>query len=153
FNTFLPLVARYLLHTNSLQYGFLFTSLGLGSLIAALGVAFSRGHSHQGAFVGGCAFLFLLALLGLSRFYILSLLLLFLIGGASIIYSTLTQTRLQIIVSNELRGRVMGIYTLLQQGTTPIGAMFIGSVSERWGVAAAIESAAAVGGLGVVAAW
>ena len=42
FNTFVPLVARFILNTNSFQYGLLFTCLGAGSLISALIVAFGR---------------------------------------------------------------------------------------------------------------
>lgn len=153
FNTVLPLVARYLLHTSSFQYGFLFTTLGAGSLVAALGLAFKGGQSNRGIFVGGAAFLGSLALLGLSRFYPLSLALLLAVGVASVVYSASTQTRLQIIVPNEFRGRVMGIYTLLQQGTTPFGALFIGGVSQRWSVEAAIEGAALLGGVGLLGAY
>ena len=95
----------------------------------------------------------LLALLGVSRFYPLSAGILLVTGIASIIFSTSLQTRLQLIVPNEYRGRMMGIYTLLQQGSTPFGALFIGTISEHWNVVAAVEAAASIGGLGLFAAW
>jgi hypothetical protein len=72
---------------------------------------------------------------------------------ASIVFSTATQTRLQLISANEFRGRIMGIYTLLQQGSTPIGAMFLGTLAERWNVSLAIEGAVAIGGSGLLCAW
>jgi len=153
FNTFVPLVSRFLLHTNSFQYGLLFTALGAGSLLAALAVAFARGHSERSVYLGGAAFMVLLAILGMSRIYALSVGVLMITGMASIVFSTAVQTRLQLIVANEFRGRVMGIYTLLQQGSTPFGAMFIGGISETWGVEAAIESSATIGLLGLCCAW
>jgi MFS family permease len=153
FNTILPLTATYLLHTTSFQYGFLFTALGAGSLLAALGLAYRGGQSDRRVFIGGGCFMASLGLLGFSHIYPLSLGLLLVIGVASIIYSASTQTRLQLIVPNEVRGRVMGIYTLLQQGSTPVGALFIGGLSQRLGVGTAIESAAAIGGLGLLGTY
>ena len=153
FKTVLPLVATYLLHTTSFQYGFLFTTLGAGSLIAALGIAYRGGQGNRRVFVGGGCFMVSLGLLGFSHIYWLSLGLLLVIGVASIVYSASTQTRLQLIVPNEVRGRVMGIYTLLQQGSTPLGALFIGGVSQRWSVGTAIESAATIGAIGLLGTY
>jgi MFS family permease len=153
FNTIVPLVARFILHTSSFQYGLLFTALGAGSLLAALGVAFSRGHGDRGVYLGGAVFMLLLGLMAVSRLYALSVGLLLITGMASIIFSTSLQTRLQLIVPSEFRGRVMGIYTLLQQGSTPFGALFIGSISERWSVEVAVVAAALIGGLGLLWAW
>jgi len=150
FNTILPLVAQYLLHASSFRYGLVFSTLGAGSLSAALGLAVIGEQRERGVFLGGAAFMLGLACLGLSHSYGLSLALLFLIGIASITYSASTQTRLQSIVPNEVRGRVMGLYTLFNQGTTPLGALFLGSVSQRFSVGAAIEAAAALGGFGLL---
>lgn len=153
FNTFIPLVSRFLLHTNSFQYGLLFSALGAGSLIAAFGIALSRGGGERSIYLGGAIFIALLGVLGLSRIYQLSVVTLFVTGMASIVFSTATQTRLQLIAANEFRGRIMGIYTLLQQGSTPIGAMFLGTIAQRWNVSAAIEAAVAIGGVGLFFAW
>lgn len=153
FNVLLPLLAQYTLHTGSLGYGFLFTGLGVGSLVAALGLAFTRGQSQRTILIGGTAFIILLALLGLSRIYLASLLLLTLVGVCSILFSTSTQTRMQIIVPDEYRGRVMSLYTLLFAGTTPIGSQFIGIISQHWNVQIAIEAACALSSIGIVLAW
>ena len=153
FNTVLPLVATYLLRTNSFQYGFLFTTLGAGSLVAALGLAYRGGQSNRRVFIGGGCFMVSLGLLGLSHIYLLSLGLLLIIGVSSIVYSASTQTRLQLIVPNEVRGRVMGIYTLLQQGSTPLGALFIGGLSQKLSVGTAIESAATIGAVGLLGTY
>jgi predicted MFS family arabinose efflux permease len=153
FNTFVPLVSRFILHTDSFQYGLLFSALGTGSLLAAIAVAFSRGRGDRSIYLGGACFMFLLAALGVSRIFVLSAAILLLTGVASIVFSTALQTRLQLIVANEFRGRIMGIYTLLQQGSTPFGALFIGTIAERWNVEAAVLSAAGIGGFGLFWAW
>lgn len=153
FNTFVPLVSRFILHTTSFQYGLLFSALGMGSLLAAIAVAFTRVHKDRNVYLGGAAFMLLLAILGISKIYVFSVTVLMFTGMASIVFSTALQTRLQLIVVNEFRGRVMGIYTLLQQGSTPFGALFIGSISEHWSVEAAVLSSAAIGGAGLFCAW
>jgi predicted MFS family arabinose efflux permease len=153
FNTFVPLVSRFILNTNSFQYGLLFSALGLGSVIAGFAVAFMHSHRERTVYVGGAAFMVLLALLAISKIYAISVLILFFTGMASIMFSTSLQTRLQLLVISEFRGRVMGIYTLLQQGSTPFGAMFIGGISEHWSVEAAVLSSAIIGGTGLFGAW
>jgi predicted MFS family arabinose efflux permease len=153
FNTFVPLVARFILNTTSFQYGLFFSALGTGSLLAGFAVAFTHSHRERTVYLGGAAFMFLLAMLALSKIYALSVIILFFTGMASIMFSTSLQTRLQLIVINEFRGRVMGIYTLLQQGSTPFGAMFIGGISERWSVEVAVLSSAIIGATGLFGAW
>jgi MFS family permease len=153
FNVLLPLLARFTLKTSSLGYGFLFAGLGVGSLVAALGLAYTRSYTLRTVLIGGTAFVIMLALLGLSRIYPISLTLLTLVGVFSIMFSAATQTRLQVIVPDEYRGRVMSLYTLLFAGTTPIGSQFIGDISQRWNVQIAIEAACALLAIGLVLAW
>jgi MFS family permease len=153
FNTFIPLVARFLLNTNSFQYGLLFSALGAGSLVAALLVAIARNSGERSVYLGGVIFISLLAVLGLSHVFPVSAATLFFTGIASVVFSTALQTRLQLISADQFRGRVMGIYTLLQQGSTPVGAMFLGSIAQRWNVTWAIEAAVVIGGSGLICAW
>ena len=153
FQTVLPLIARYTLHANSVQYGFLYSLFGAGALIGALFLAFSGARRQRVVVLGAAGFTVSLALVGLSHLYLLSLGLLALLGLFSIVYSAGTQTRLQILVPDELRGRVMSVYTLLFAGSTPLGAQFIGGVSERWNISVAVEAAAAFCAVGLGIAW
>lgn len=153
FSVVLPLLAQFTLHVGSLQYGFLFSAFGAGSLLGALSLAYSRGPSQRTIFFGGAAFVAFLALVGLSHIFVLSVGLLALLGFFSIIYSASTQTRLQIIVPDELRGRVMSVYTLLFAGTTPIGSQFVGTISERWNVGVSLVAAAVICAAGLLIAW
>ncbi|MFH1474565.1 MAG: MFS transporter, partial [Chloroflexota bacterium] len=52
-------------------------------------------------------------------------------------------TLIQATVPDELRGRVISVYTTVFAGSTPIGALFAGFIASRWGAVAAL----AVGGL------
>ena len=153
FNVMLPLLSRFTLHAGSLGYGFLFSALGAGSLVAALGLAYTRGQSVRTVFLGGAGLMVAMALLSLSRFYGLSLVLLAVTGGCSIVYSASTNTRLQVVVPDDYRGRVMSLYTLLFAGTTPFGSVFVGSISERWNVQVALAASAALCAVGLLLAW
>jgi predicted MFS family arabinose efflux permease len=152
FNVVLPLLAKFTLHTSSLGYGFLFAALGAGSLVTALTLAYTRMQSQRTIFLGGAALVVAMISLGLSRQYVISLLLLALTGGCSIMYSASTQTRLQLIVPDALRGRTMSLYTEFFAGTTPIGSLFIGSVSERWDPGISLVTAGGLSAIGLVLA-
>jgi len=83
----------------------------------------------------------------------LTLGLLVLLGFASVFFTANAQTLLQLAAPDELRGRIMSLYTLLFLGTTPIGSSFAGAVAERWGVQAAVGAAAALCWVGVLAGF
>ncbi len=153
FGTVLPLLARFTLHANSVQYGVLYSTFGFGALLGALLLAFGRTSALRNVVIGAACFTVMLALVGISHIFLLSLGFLVLLGLSSIVYSAGTQTRLQVLVPDELRGRVMSVYTLLFAGSTPIGAQFIGGLSERWNVSIAVEAAAGFSGLGLLIAW
>ncbi len=153
FTVVVPLLARFTLHAGSLGYGLLFSAQGAGALAAALGLAYTRGQSMRTIFFGGLLLSVGLVVLGLSTIYGLSAALLAVIGGAGIVYSASTQTRLQVIVPDQLRGRVMSIYTLLFAGSTPIGSVFVGAVSEHWNVQSSLVACGLLSLLGLALAW
>ncbi len=138
FTTILPLIARYVLHAPAVVFGALTSAVGLGSLIAALGVA-SAGRTSLRVLLGAAAvFSIVLMTIGLSTSLPLTLVLLVVLGIASIIFSASANTRLQLTTPPDLRGRVMSLYFLLFAGTTPIGSFLVGVLSERVGVPATI---------------
>ena len=81
--------------------------------------------------------------LGLSRSASLSLAALALTGLGFIIQMAGTMTLLQGLCPNELRGRVMGLFSTLFVGTTPFGALLYGLVAHRAGVAPTLAGGAA----------
>jgi predicted MFS family arabinose efflux permease len=152
FPVVLPLLAKFTLRTGPGGLGMLMTSLGIGSLIAALGMAYRGRASRRTLFAGASAFSVLLFLVAASPSAWITVPLLVLLGFASITFMATANTLLQLTAPPELRGRVMSLWALLFLGTTPIGSMIIGALSERYSVQSAVEGMALLCGLGVVMA-
>ena len=129
----LPLVARFIVHRQVAAFGTLMAAFGAGALVAGVLLARDRRVSEGRLVAGGVAVGASLVLLGWSHWYLLSLLLAGGGGAATIVVSVTANTRLQLLVPDHLRGRVMGIYVLLMGGTTPIGSFLLGVVSGRLG--------------------
>jgi len=95
------------------------------------------------------AFSVLLGAVALTTTYGLALAVLIALGFAGVVFTTTANTLLQLEVPNELRGRVMSVYTLLFMGSTPVGGLLVGSVAHALGVANALVLCAALCLLGV----
>lgn len=138
----MPVFARDVLDQGAAGYGVMMASVGMGALVGALGVAVLARHIRKGAtlIAAGGAFSVLLLAFALSRVYLLSVALLALTGGMMIVNNALTNTTLQTVVPDYLRGRVMGFYAFVFVGMAPLGAFQMGTVAERlgapWAVAA-----------------
>lgn len=152
FNVFIPLLARYALNLDALGYGTLFSCLGAGSVLAALRLAARREATERALFSGAALFTAALLLIAVSPWFLLTAVLLAMLGAASIVFSSTANTRLQLVAPAALRGRIMSLYTLLFLGTTPIGSFVLGSLSERFGIQGALGICAGLCLLGLVAA-
>jgi MFS family permease len=152
FQTFLPLLAKFTLHLSAARYGFLYPGLSAGAILTGLRLAYLNSSSVRTIFFSGGLFVVALAALGLSHNFFLTLPILAAVGACSIGYSASTQSRLQAVVPDDLRGRVMSLYTLLFAGSTPIGSLVVGAIAQRWSVEAAIIVSAAAAALGFFAA-
>jgi MFS family permease len=71
-------------------------------------------------------------------------------GCLMILNNIATNTQLQTTAPDQLRGRVMGFYSLMVLGMSPFGSLLAGWVSEQHGVPAALGLGAAVCGLSVL---
>ena len=134
FQTLLPLYARNTLGFGADGYGALFASMGAGSLIGSLSLAFTSGRRPMLRLIllGGLAFLILELLLGLTRAPVASFILIPLIGLSSMLMVNTINVTIQNTVSNELRGRVMSLYVTVFAGSAPIGGFFAGGLAEIW---------------------
>ena len=150
FSTALPLLAKFVLHAGSVGFGVMTAVLGVGSLLAALTIAYTRRAGERQILLGAGVFSVLLILVGLSRWFALTLPLLVLLGFAGIVFTASSNTRLQLLTPGYLRGRIMSLYVLLFAGTTPIGAFLLGNAAERIGVQRAVVVFGAISTLGVV---
>lgn len=152
FTVVLPLIADEVLHSGPSGFGILTSAMGVGSLLAALGVAYRGKATRRTLLLGSIGFTILLGSMALARWWAALIPLLVALGLCSIIFTTTANTRLQLVAPPHLRGRVISIYQLLFAGTTPFGSLIIGGLAERFGVQPTMAIVAGACALGVVAA-
>ncbi|MBN1565332.1 MAG: MFS transporter [Anaerolineae bacterium] len=138
FSLVLPLLAEFVLHTSAAGFGSLGSFLGVGSLIGAITMAYSGQAAMRRLLTGAGAFSILLGTLALSRVFMLSGGLLILLGFAGITFATSSNTLLQLTAPDALRGRIMSVYILMFVGSTPLGSLVIGALSDHIGVQATL---------------
>ncbi len=155
FGVIIPALARDVLDVGPAGYGFLMAASGIGSLVAALSIAFS-GRSTPANIAGGALLLGAAEIAAaLIHLYPLALVAMAVMGFGAIGMAATANTVIQLTVPNELRGRVISVYTTVFVGSSPIGGILMGWVASRYGV----DVSLAVGGvacaaLGLIAfAW
>jgi MFS family permease len=152
FSVIIPLLAEFVLHTDAAGFGNLSAFLGFGSLVGALGTAYMRQVTLRRLVLASFSFSILLALVAISTNFLLSGALLIVLGFSGILFSTSANSLLQLSVPDELRGRVLSLYMLLFAGSTPIGALLMGTLSEYTGVSYALLFCALLCVAGVLSA-
>jgi MFS family permease len=149
----MPVFARDVLHRGATGYGALTSSIGIGAVIGALGVAVGSSHIRKRGrlmLVGGTAFGMLVMLFSASRALALSMVLLAFAGCAMIVNNSLTNTLLQTAAPDHLRGRIMGFYSFVFVGMAPFGAFLFGLVAEHIGAPSTIAGGGAIVAVAVV---
>ncbi|MBI2763813.1 MAG: MFS transporter [Chloroflexi bacterium] len=138
FSVLIPPLAKDVLHVGPTGYGLLMAASGVGSLAASISIAFGRSNRVMligvGASLTGAAELVLAA----SGSFALSLVAMFAAGLGAISMAATANTTIQLTVPDELRGRVMSVYTTVFAGSTPIGGLVAGALASSLGVAEAI---------------
>jgi MFS family permease len=150
FLVLMPVFARDVLGTGATGYGVLVAAVGIGALAGALGIALASRRVAKGPIqlAGAAALGLLLVAFALSRSFPLSVALLALAGCAMIVNNALTNTLLQTLVPDGLRGRLMAFYAFTFIGMSPLGAVQAGALAERFGAPWAV----AIGGVVTAAA-
>lgn len=157
FSVYVPLLARDRLGMGAEGFGLLMACLGVGALCAglslgALSVAAPRATTIALALsfaLGG------LVALAFTRWFWLAALALAITGFAGTLVNAGCNTSLQLRAPDALRGRVMSLYTLISGGIFPIGAFWVGFISEHWGVGRAflVNGVAGLIALGALLLW
>jgi MFS family permease len=135
YSTLMPIFAEEILHGGPKGLGWLMASAGVGSLCGALTLASRSTIRGLGRIVGASALIFglALAMFALSRSFWLSAALLFVVGMSMISQAASTNTLIQSMVPDSVRGRVMAIYAMSFMGMAPIGALVEGWIAEHIG--------------------
>ncbi len=146
FSTLMPIFAEEILHGGARGLGLLMASAGVGSLAGALTLASRSSIRGLGRIVGASALVFGVALLlfALSTSFWLSTGLLLIVGMSMITQAASTNTLIQSMVPDHMRGRVMAIYAMSFMGMMPIGALVEGWVAERIGAPTTVAIGGAV---------
>ena len=153
YTVLMPVFADKILHGGARALGILMGSTGVGALLGALTLASRSGVRGLGRWVAfSCAgFGFGLILFALSRNFYLSVGLLLPVGFCMMLQMSSSNTLIQAMVPDEMRGRVMALYSMMFMGMAPFGALFGGAIADRVGApwAVGIGGLACLGG----AAW
>jgi len=143
FSVIMPAYAKDVLHGDAATYGFLMAASGVGSLLAALWLAFGSGARPRRIAFGAIALGIGEAILALSTSIPASMLIMVGVGFGSITMAASANTTMQLAVPDNLRGRVMSVYTTIFAGSTPIGGPIMGAIASVAGIAVSL----AIGGL------
>ncbi len=152
YSVLMPAFAHDVLHLGEQGYGMLMAASGVGALLAALTVA-TAGQAFPSrvlALGGVWIFSVALALFAFNRNLYLALVLLAISGFGIVLYFSTSNTVLQTIVPDEMRGRVMGIWTLVFGGMMPLGSLQAGFIGDLLGTPATIAIGALICALGAV---
>ncbi|HUQ39046.1 MAG TPA: MFS transporter [Acidimicrobiales bacterium] len=144
--TLLPALARRVLHVGPGAYGVLAASLGTGAVIGAV-ILGGLGRRWRPALVVPGAFIVYgssLVVVGLGHSLVSAVLAMAMAGAAYLGLVSVLNTTVQLLVAEELRGRVMSVYVMAFTLGFPLGALVQGWLADRAGVGRTIVGAALV---------
>jgi MFS family permease len=137
---------------GAVRLGILMGAAGVGALLGALTLAVRSGVKGLGRWVSVCCagFGVSLALFSFSKSFWLSVLLLLPVGYFIMLQMASSNTLIQVMVPDALRGRTMAVYSMMFMGMAPVGALLGRALSDRLGAPLTV----AIGGVAsVLGAW
>jgi MFS family permease len=144
FQVTLPFMAAHGLHVGSAGFGFMTAAMGVGAVAGGLALATRGKIGSMPLILAALAFGITMVLAALAPSLGLELVALALVGAASVTFMSQTNATLQLRAAPEMRGRVMALWFVSFQGSTPIGGPIVGAVMASYGARAGL-------GLGAIA--
>lgn len=150
FTVLMPVFADRILHGGPKALGWLTGCAGMGALGAALLLASRQTLKGLSGWIATSATAFGVGLLifALSRTFLFSALILVPVGFSLMLQMGSSNTLIQSMVPDHLRGRVMGVYSMMLMGMAPFGGLLAGVVADRFGAPTTV----AIGGVICLAA-
>jgi MFS family permease len=135
YTVLMPVIADRVLHGGPHTLGFLMGATGIGALSGAVYLASRRTVLGLGRVISAASVVFGCGLIAfsLSRTLLLSLVLMVVTGIGFMVQLAASNTVIQTIVREEMRGRVMAFYTMAFMGTAPFGSLMAGGLAARIG--------------------
>ncbi|PYX50022.1 MAG: MFS transporter [Acidobacteria bacterium] len=166
YSVLMPIFADKILHSGgqelasmigshdlgAVRLGILMGAAGVGALLGALTLAVRTGVKGLGTWVSTCCagFGISLILFSFSKSFWVSVLLLLPVGYFIMLQMAASNTLIQVMVPDVLRGRMMAVYSMMFMGMAPIGALLGGALADRLTAPLTV----AIGGLAsVMGAW
>jgi len=131
----MPVIARDLLHLGARGYGFLMSALGAGALTGGLTLATLSRTRHRGKILitGTCVLGILLLALSFVRNTNIALTLFVFIGFCQTSVAALTNTLIQTLSPDYVRGRAMSVFNIFFNGMFPVGSLIAGTLAQTKG--------------------
>lgn len=136
----MPVFARTILHGTSKTMGILLAAEGIGSITSALALACKRSTKGLETIIAAASITcgILLALFSLTRSLWLAVLCLIPLGITITCQLSTSNTLVQYLTPDHLRGRVMGLHVMMFAGLNPIGAFIYGALADKIGTPTAL---------------
>lgn len=152
YTVLLPVIASQTLLGDAHTLGFLMAAMGVGALGGALYLASRSTVIGLGRRVPVATIVFGVGLVGvgLSRWVPLSLGLMVVAGAGFMVHMAATNTLIQTLVEERMRGRVMSLYTVAFVGMAPFGSLLAGAVASRIGAPLTLVGGGAICMLGAL---
>jgi MFS family permease len=141
YSVLMPIFADKILDVGARGLGILMGATGIGALIGAMSLAVRSGTKGLGKLVAYTAAGFgaSLILFSASRSFWLSALFLVPVGFSFMVQMAATNTLIQTMVPDHLRGRVMAVHIMMFMGMAPFGSFFAGALAEKVGAPLAVS--------------
>lgn len=152
FSVLVPIFARDVFHGDARTLGFLMSASGCGALTAALFLSVREGVKGLSKSIVTGGLLLGVGLILFSRANLLWLALpcMYAVGLGGVLLMASSNTVIQTVVDNQMRGRVMALFTMAFTGTAPVSNLVMGWMAQRVGGATVLLF---TGSICVLAAW
>ncbi len=149
FSVLVPVFAKVILGQKETGFGFLMSFMGIGSFVGAMLVAANSKSGPKGFIIKVFPFIIsvFLILTAFVNSFILTGLCLAASGFFFISFHSTANSTVQLNTGDEYRGRVMSVYSLVFAGSTPLGNLYAGLITDRFGPRAGF---AACGGIIII---
>jgi MFS family permease len=146
YSVLMPIFADRILVGGPYAYGLLMSAAGLGALAGSGALTVRRDLHGLGRWIAVCAAGFgaCLVLFSFSRSLWLSAVLLVPAGFCMMVEMAASNTLIQAMVPDRLRGRVMAVYSMMFMGMAPLGALMAGALAGPIGAPATVAIGGAV---------
>jgi len=150
FNILVPIFTKSVLGLGAKQNGILLSALGFGALVGALSVA-TKGRKDKASIfqlTGSVGLAISLIILGFLPELHFAAIMLALGGFFMIMFNTTSNTVLQLNAPDNMRGRIMSVFSLVVGGLAPFGSLYAGTVSRYLGANNTFKISGIIGMLG-----